>query len=440
MLRTHVCGEVSEKEVGQTVTLCGWVDTLRVSGKISFLLLRDRTGIIQIFLDKTLTEKYQHELKKESVVLVEGLVNKRPDNQVKKEEKTGSIEIAGKKIELLSVAETPLPIDVVAETTTNIDKRLDYRFLDVRREKVKDIFMIRSKVYSKTVEFFDKEGFVAIQSPRLTASGVESGAEEFKIPYFGKTASLAQSPQVYKQMFVVSGLEKVYDIGPIFRAEKSHTTRHLTEFTGLDIEMGFIKDENDVMVVVEEYFKFLLSEVKHVCKEELEHLGVTINVPKSIPKMTLTEAKKILKDQGKILPDNEDLDAEGERIIGEYVKKRHNCDFVFMLEYPWTKRPFYHMRPEDNKKITKSFDLLFNGVEIATGAQREHRLEILEAQAKEKDIDFSKMTFYRDIFRYGCPPHGGVGLGLDRITQRLLNLDNIREAILLPRDPERLTP
>lgn len=440
MLRTHACGEVSEKDVGQTVTLCGWVDTLRVSGKISFLLLRDRTGIIQIFLDKTLTEKYQHELKKESVVLVEGLVNKRPDNQVKQDMKTGSVEIAGKKIELVSIAETPLPIDVLPETTTNIDKRLDYRFLDVRREKVKDIFLIRSKIYTKTVEFFDKAGFVAIQSPRLTASGVESGAEEFKIPYFGKIASLAQSPQVYKQMFVVSGLEKVYDIGPIFRAEKSHTTRHLTEFIGIDMEMGFIKDEEDVMKVVEDYLKFLLSEVKRVCKEELGHLGVTINVPKSIPRMTLTEARKILKEHGKNLPEDEDLDAEGEKIISEYVKKRYNCDFVFMLEYPWAKRSFYHMRPEDNKKITKSFDLLFNGVEIGTGAQREHRLEVLEAQAKEKGIDFSKMNFYRDIFRYGCPPHGGVGLGLDRITQRLLNLDNIREAILLPRDPERLTP
>ncbi len=440
MLRTHACGEVSEREVGQSVTLCGWVDTLRVSGKIAFLLLRDRTGIIQIFLDKTLTEKYQHELKKESVVLVEGLVGKRPDNQVKKEMKTGAVEIAAKHLELVSVSDTPLPIDVIAETTTNIDKRLDYRFLDVRREKVKDIFMIRSKVFSKTVEFFDKAGFIAIQSPRLTASGVESGAEEFKIPYFGKTASLAQSPQIYKQMFVVSGLEKVYDIGPIFRAEKSHTTRHLTEFTGIDFEMGFIKDEHDVMTVVEEYFKFLLSELKRICKEELEHLDVTINVPKTIPKMTLGEAKKILKDHGKILPDDEDLDAESERIIGEHVKKRHNCDFVFMLEYPWAKRAFYHMRPEGNKKITKSFDLLFNGVEIGTGAQREHRLDILEAQAKEKGIDLKKMTFYRDIFRFGCPSHGGVGLGLDRITQRLLNLDNIREAILLPRDPERLTP
>lgn len=440
MLRTHACGEVSEKEVGTSVTLCGWVDTLRVSGKISFLLLRDRTGIIQIFLDKTLTEKYQHQLKKESVVLVEGSVGKRPENQVKQEMKTGSVEIAAKHLELVSVAETPLPVDVVDETTTNIDKRLDYRFLDVRREKIKDIFLIRSKIYSKTVEFFDEAGFVAIQSPRLTASGVESGAEEFKIPYFGKTASLAQSPQIYKQMFVVSGLEKVYDIGPIFRAEKSHTTRHLTEFIGIDFEMGFIKDEHDVMLVVEDYFKFLLTEIKKVCKEELQHLDVTIDVPKTIPKMTLQEAHKILKERGKTLSEDEDLDAEGERIIGEYVKKKHHSDFVFVLEYPWKRRPFYHMRLEGNKKVTKSFDLLFKGVEIGTGAQREHRLEMLEAQAKEKGIDLKKMTFYRDIFRYGCPNHGGVGLGLDRITQQMLNLTNIREAILLPRDPERLTP
>ena len=299
---------------------------------------------------------------------------------------------------------------------------------------------MRSKIYSKTVEFFEKEGFIAIQTPKLTASGVESGAEEFKIPYFGKTASLAQSPQVYKQMFVVAGLEKVYEIAPIFRAEKSHTPRHLTEFIGIDMEMGFIKDEHDVMAVVEAYVKFLLAEIKESCKDELAVLGVTIDVPKNIPRLSIVEARKILKEQKKIIPEDEDLDAEAERLIGEYVEKKYKSDFVFMLDYPWKKRPFYHMRPEGNKHVTKSFDLLYKGVEIGTGAQREHRLEILEAQAKEKGIELKKMQFYRDIFRFGVPPHGGVGLGLDRIAQRLLNLENIREAILLPRDPERLTP
>lgn len=393
-----------------------------------------------MFLDKGLTEKYQHELKKESVVLVEGVVNKRPINQVKPDMNTGAIEVAAKNIEVISAAETPLPVDVVEDTTTNIDKRLDYRFLDLRREHVKNIFLVRSKIYSTTVAFFEQQDFVAIQTPKLTASGVESGAEEFKIPYFGKTASLAQSPQVYKQMFVVSGLEKVYEIAPIFRAEKSHTTRHLTEFIGIDMEMGFIKDEHDVMAVVEHYIQFLLTEIKKSCKDELQHLGVTIDVPKKIPELSLLEARKILLEQGKKLPDDEDLDAEGEKIIGEYVKKKHGCDFVFMLDYPWKKRPFYHMRTEKNKHVTKSFDLLYKGMEIGTGAQREHRLEVLEAQAKEKGIDLKKMQFYRDIFRFGACPHGGIGLGLDRITQQLLNLPNIREAILLPRDPERLTP
>src|SRR3989338_5779967 len=394
MLKSHDAGALRKEHVGSEVTLCGWVDTLRVQGKVGFLLLRDRAGIVQCFLNPLLVKQLSG-LSNESVVLVKGKVNARPTNQVRKEMLTGDVEVETAQVEVLSAAETPLPIELQEETTTQLDKRLDYRFLDVRRQKIAAIFIIRSKIYELTVKFFSKEGFIAIQSPKLTASGVESGAEEFKIPYFGKVASLAQSPQVYKQMFVISGLEKVFEIGPIFRAEKSHTTRHLTEFIGIDFEMGFIKDENDVMDVIEKYLKFLTEGIAEECKEELEHLGVTINVPKTIPKMTLTEARKILKDHGKILPDNEDLDAEGERIIGEYVKKRHNCDFVFMLEYPWAKRPFYHMRPEDNKKITKSFDLLFNGVEIATGAQREHRLEILEAQAKEKDIDFSKMTFYR---------------------------------------------
>ena len=285
-MRTHYCGELDADIAGKEVSLAGWVDTLRISGKISFLLLRDRTGIVQVFLDKKLTETFQH-LKAQSVVTLTGMVNKRPANQVKADMKTGEIEIAAKTLEILNVAETPLPIEISEETSTGLDKRLDYRFLDVRRQKVTDIFTIRSKIYALTIAFFDKEKFVAIQTPKLTASGVESGAEEFKIPYFGKTASLAQSPQVYKQMFVVSGLERVYEIGTIFRAEKSHTTRHLTEFTGVDFEMGFIESEHDVMAVIEKYFQFLIHELQKACKEELSRLGVHLRVPKTIPKLSL---------------------------------------------------------------------------------------------------------------------------------------------------------
>ncbi len=438
MLRTHTCGELSKKDAGKKVTLAGWVDSVRISGKIGFLDLRDRKGKTQVFLNAELAKEFRN-LNREEVLQISGLVKARPESQVKAPG-TGEIEVSAEEILILSSAETPLPIDLTEETATSLDKRLDYRFLDLRKEKIKDIFTVRSKIYSTTVKFFEKEGFIAIQTPKLTASGVESGAEEFKINYFGKAAALAQSPQVYKQMFVVSGLERVYEIAPIFRAEKSHTVRHLTEFTGVDFEMGFIQDENDVMDMIEKYFIFLLSELKVSCKEEFSRLGVTVNVPKKIPKYSIHEARKMLKEKGKLVPEEEDLDAEAEKMVGDYIKDKFKCDFVFMLDYPWKKRAFYHMRPDRDKSVTKGFDLLFNGVEIATGAQREHRLSVLKAQALEKGIDIEKMPFYRDVFRYGCPPHGGVGFGLDRITAQILNLDNVREAILLPRDPERLTP
>ena len=439
MLRTHTCGELRKADANTEVTLSGWVDAVRNYGKISFIDLRDRTGITQLFLNKDLTAKYAL-LRKESVILARGKVSARPANQVNKDMPTGEIEVAADHLELLSEAEAPLPIEISEESTTGLDKRLDYRFLDLRRARINAIFRVRSAVYRATVNFFDKERFIAIQTPKLTASGVESGAEEFKLNYFGKTAALAQSPQIYKQMFVVSGLERVYEIGTIFRAEKSHTTRHLTEFTGVDFEMGFIENEHDVMNVIESYMKYLITEILATCTLELTLLNVKLDVPKTIPKLSITEARTILAKKGKTVPENDDLDAEGERMIGEYIKEKHNSDFVFMLDYPWKKRPFYHMRPDNNKNITKSFDLLFRGVEIATGAQREHRLGVLEAQAKEKGIDLTQLHFYRDIFRYGCPPHGGVGFGIDRITAQLLALDNVREAILLPRDPERLTP
>jgi len=439
MLRTHNCGELKAEDAGKTVTLSGWVEAVRVQGKIGFLLLKDRNGITQVFLNPALAKEFGT-LNKESVVLIEGIVNKRPENQIRKEMKTGEVELAAEKITLLTKAETPLPIEISEETTTNIDKRLDYRFLDLRRKKVQAIFKIRSKIIGITTQFYINEGFISINTPKLTKSGVESGAEEFKMDYFGKKASLAQSPQVYKQMFVVSGLEKVFEIGTIFRAEKSHTTRHLTEFVGIDFEMGFIKDEHDVMNVIERYIKFLTKSVNEQCSEELTTLGIEVNVPEKIPRLEFNEIRILLKEKGKEVPENDDLDAEGEKILGEIVKEKYNSDFVFALNYPWNKRPFYHMRPEGDEKGTKSFDLIYNGVEIGTGAQREHRIEILEKQCAEKGIDLKKLDFYRDIFRYGTIPHGGVGLGLDRIVEQMLHLDNIREAILLPRDPDRLTP
>ena len=419
---------------GSKVVISGWIKSINLMSKLAFIGLRDASGTIQVVAKKDSFEDFKkiEKLTRESVVSIRGEV-------VKSKLKSGGNELILEDFEVISGAETPLPIDVGAGTS-NIDKRLDHRFLDTREEHVKAIFKIRSKTTKIVTNYFDKENFIGISTPKLTSMGVESGAELFNVQYFARKAFLSQSPQIYKQMFVAGGFERVYEIAPVFRAEKSHTSRHVTEFTGLDMEMGFIKDENDVMDVIEGMFKYLLTELKKECKEELELLGAKVVVPKKIPRIPMGELKKILAKKGKKLKENDDLDAEAEKLIGEYILEKFGEEFVFVTDYPYEVRPFYHMKPEGNPNGTRSFDLLWNGVEIATGAQREHRYDILKKQAKGKGIDLDAMEAYAEIFKFGCPPHGGIGLGLDRIVQRLLKLDNIREAILLPRDPERLTP
>ncbi|MBS3171863.1 aspartate--tRNA(Asn) ligase [Candidatus Woesearchaeota archaeon] len=429
--------ELTEKENNKKVLIKGWVSEIRSLGKVQFIVLRDKTDSIQcvVHKDEIKSDLFNKipKISIESVLEIEGKL--KTSKQAKK-----GFEITIEDLNILSESLTPLPIDTSEKSKTMIDKRLDYRFLDLRRPQINAIFKTRSKVFNIVSNFFDSKGFYSINTPKITAAGVESGAEQFSIDYFGKEAFLTQSPQVYKQMFVVAGLERVYEIGEVFRAEKSHTTRHLTEFTGIDLEMGFIKDENDVMNVLEELMKYLLKEVKEKCKNELELLNVKIDVPKKIPRITLEEAKKLVEKKGKKVKENEDLDAEGEKLISEIIKEKYDSDFVFITLYPWEKKPFYHMRDPKNKKVTKSFDLVYKGVEISSGSQREHNYNVLKEQSKEKGIDIDKMSFYADIFKYGAPPHGGAGIGFDRLIQRMLNLENVREAILLPRDPERLTP
>jgi aspartyl-tRNA synthetase len=426
--------KVFEDKKEEKVLVKGWVHDTRDLSKIKFLVLRDVTGKIQVTALKDKADKKVFELldkiPRESVVAIEG-------KAVKSKQAPGGIEIVPEKIEILGEAEQPLPIDVSDFSKTELPKRLDWRFLDTRRKDISAIFKIRSTIYKALVDFFDKEGFIIINTPKLTTIGLESGAESFVVNYFNKKVVLAQSPQFYKQMFTVGGFERVMEIGPVYRAEKSHTTRHLTEFIGVDIEMGFIKDENDVMDIGEKMMKYIISTVKEERKEELALLKIELKVPKKIPRIPMSELKKILSKQGKKLSEDDDLDAEAEKMLGEYVLKEYGEEFVFVTEYPTKVRPFYHMRHE-NQKLTRSFDLLWRGVEVCTGAQREHRLKILEKQAKEKGIKIPKI--YEDIFRYGAMPHGGIGFGLDRITQRMLNLENTREAVLLPRDVERVTP
>ncbi len=435
MQRTLIT-DLSES-IGKEVLLKGWVQDIRNLSKIKFLILRDRTGVMQTLAFKGETPEdafnAMDDVTQESVVELVGTPKKN------KESKYG-IEVMIKEVRILSKAATPLPIDNSDKSQTNIDKRIDHRYLDTRNQKKQAIFKIRGKISKILTNFLDEEGFTNINTPKITTIGVESGAELFDVNYFGSKIFLSQSPQIYKQMFVNGGFERVYEIAPVFRAEKSHTTRHLTEFTGVDFEMGFINDYTDVMDVIEKMFTYLITHLKKEAKDHLELLGVELTIPKAIPRITMKEAKELLAKKGKKYTEDDDLDAEGERMLGEIMKKKHNSDFVFVTLFPWAIRPFYHMKPEDDAKVTNSFDLLYNGVEVCTGAQREHRLDILTKQAKEKGLDMNDMPEYKEIFQYGIPPHGGVGFGLDRITQRLLNLDNVREAVLLPRDPDRKAP
>ncbi|MDP1728924.1 MAG: aspartate--tRNA(Asn) ligase [archaeon] len=434
MDRIHI-KEAFEKKAGTKVKLAGWVHDTRALGKVKFLVLRDVSGRIQTvaFKGETPDEAFEKvsKINRESVVIIEGTIKDA-------KQAPGGKELAVGNIEVLNPSEEQLPIDVSDFSKTELPKRLDYRFLDTRRPEVSAIFKIRSLIYKLLVEFYDKEGFTIINTPKLTTIGLESGAESFVVNYFDKKVVLAQSPQFYKQMFTMGGFERVFEIGPVYRAEKSHTTRHLTEFIGADFEMGFIKDENDVMDMAEKMMKFIIEKIKVERKQELELLKVELKVPKKIPRIPMPELKKILAKQGKKLSEDDDLDAEAERMLGEYALKEFGEEFIFVTNYPAKVRPFYHMRPLNDVKGTRSFDLLFRGVEVCTGAQREHRLTILQKQAKEKGVKIPQI--YEDIFRFGAMPHGGIGFGLDRITQRLLNLDNTREAVLLPRDTERVTP
>ncbi len=426
--------EILSKKKEEKVMIKGWVHDNRSLGKIRFLLVKDRSEVIQITAPKSEVSAEVFDamnLSREAAVSITGTA------KISKQA-PGGVEIIPESIEVYSISEQPIPIDTTDFSKTELPKRLDYRFLDTRRKETSAVFKVRSSIYKHVVDFFDKEGFTIINTPKITTIGLESGAESFVVNYFNRKAVLAQSPQFYKQMFTLGGFERVMEIGQVYRAEKSHTTRHLTEFTGVDFEMGFIKDENDVMDVIEEMFKYVISNLKMDRRDELTLLNVELKIPKKIPRIPMPELKKILAKQGKKLSEEDDLDAEAEKMIGEYILKEYNEEFVFVTRYPVKVRPFYHMRPEESPKETKSFDLLWRGVEIATGAQREHRLEILQKQAKEKGVKIPPI--YEDIFRYGAIPHGGVGFGLDRITQRMLSLDNVREALLLPRDTDRLTP
>ena len=353
--------------------------------------------------------------------------------------KLGGIEIL---LEGLEVVSASLPDSPIAEDTS-IDKRLDWRFIDFRRPELNLMMQVQTTIEQAWREHWLANDFVEIHSPKLMASPSESHAELFKLEYFEGHAYLAQSPQFYKQMAMSAGLNRVFEIGPVFRADPSFTSRHATEFVSIDMEMSWIDSHEDVMSFQEELMVKAITAVKQKHGERIKELyEIDIEIPSTpFPRIPLAEAHEIIEKRGYKVPRTDgDLDPEGERQISQYAKEELGHEFVFLTDYPKHIRPFYHMRHEDNDALTKSYDLIWKGTEITTGAQREHRIEVLEAQAKDKGLDPEGLEFYMDFFRYGVPPHGGFGMGLTRVVMLMLELPNIREASFLFRGPNRLQP
>ncbi|HZR53795.1 MAG TPA: aspartate--tRNA(Asn) ligase [Streptosporangiaceae bacterium] len=424
MIRTLVAD--LRDHVGQTVTIAGWVRTLRLQRAMQFVLVRDHTGTVQVTWrrDGGPLEAQLEALTAESAVRITGRVIDNPKVTL------GGLEIIPERVEVANPAEAPLPID----EHTGPDRRLDWRYLDVRlRSVARQVFEVQTTVEQAMREFAYANGCTEMHTPKLMGTASESGAEVFRVGYFGGTAYLAQSPQFYKQMAIAAGVDRVFEIGPVFRAEPSFTARHATEFTGVDAELAWIDGPEDVMAFEER----LLS---HVITTVVRRHGLPVTVPElPFPRITMAQAQRVLRERG-WAAERADLDPEGERRLSAYIKEQTGHEFVFLTHFPATVRPFYHMRPAERPDLTLSFDLLWNGLEITTGAQREHRYDVLLSQATEKGMDPEPMADYLNCFRYGCPPHGGLGLGLGRVLMVMLGLDSIRDATFLFRGPTRLTP
>ncbi len=425
---TNVTPECGHAEV------CGWVHEVRDLGGLAFMLVRDRTGIIQVTIPKKkVSEAVLAAVKavsRESVVRVIGpvkAIDKAP----------GGRELVPESIEIVSLAETPLPLDVSEKVSAELDTRLDARFLDVRRPRVAAVFEIRSAACYAINEYLNNHGFTAITTPKIVAAATEGGTELFPIAYFDKEAFLNQSPQLYKQMMMAAGCEKVYEIGPIFRAEEHNTTKHLNEATSIDIEVSFA-DHLEVMRILEDLIVKTYEYVNKTCSTQLANLEITdFAVPKApFPRLQYAEAIEIatkkIEEQIKY---GDDVSPAAERAIGAEMGGHY-----FIVDWPSEIRPYYAMQYENDPSICKAFDMMHPRMELSSGAQREHRYDILVNQIRKKGLNPESFEFYLKPFRYGMPPHAGWGLGADRLVMTMLGLSNVREAVLFPRDMHRLVP
>ena len=428
--------DLSPVDDGKAVSVAGWVEDVRNLGGVGFIILRQREGTLQL----TFKKKEDQEIfgramafNRESVIAATGKVvaNKQARN---------GFEILPTVLEVLSPADAPLPLGVVDKVGAELDTRLDNRFMDLRKPEHRALFAIRSLALRSIRDYMYSKDFVEVHTPKLAGAGAEGGASLFETDYFGKRAFLSQSPQLYKQMLMATGFDRVFEISPAFRAEPSDTIRHITEFVSFDAEVAFIRHQEDFLKMLEECIVGSVAYVKEHGKEHLETLGYDLKVPSlPIPRLLYVDAIGILQENDKKVKEGDDIDTEGEKIIGRAMQEKGH-ELYYIRDYPSAIKAFYVMPKQDDPEYSNSFDMEYKGMEMASGGQREHRYNLLVERMKAFGLDPVNFDFYLKPFRYGMPPHGGWGFGIDRFVQKMLDLPNIREAVLFPRDRNRLIP
>jgi len=422
----------------EDITIEGFVDSIRDLQYVAFIVLRDSTDKVQVTVEKEGNDELVNivsNMTLESTVKITGKLLESP------KVKLNGMELIPTSIEITSTSLNELPIDIKKKDNALRETRLDYRFLDLRRDDNYKLFKYQTFIEKCMREFWYNNDYIEIHSPKIAGAAAEGGAELFKLDYFGQPAVLSQSPQIYKQMAMASGFNKVFEISQVYRAENSHTSYHATEIEMVDSEIAWISSHHDVMDMEEAWLRYIFTNLKEQYGEEINNtFGVEVSdVTNQFPRITFNEAKQILSENYHYIGENkEDFERKEEMLICKYVKEKYNSDFVFVTDYPYSARPFYTMKSDDG--MTKSFDLLYRGIEITSGAQREHRYEVLKQQIIEKGIDPDTMKDYLSFFQYGMPPHGGFGFGMARLIMEIFNIDNVREATFIYRGPTRLNP
>ncbi|MBQ6796097.1 MAG: aspartate--tRNA(Asn) ligase [Clostridia bacterium] len=428
------------------VKIQGFVDIIRDTKYVVFIILKDITGTIQVTIEKEGNEEL---LKKVEGLTADSVITVIGNAVASEYVKLNGVEVIPEDVVVESLADA-LPINrkeipatkkKAAVERSSIDQRIDYRWIDLRTEENQLMFKVQTVMVNAMRKFLIEKNFIEIHSPKLIGTASESGSDVFEVKYFDRFAYLAQSPQFYKQMAMASGFERIFEVGPVFRAEKSFTSKHTTEFTGFDLEFSYIESFRDVMKMEEELLAYMLKEVKEAYGEQIKELfGMDVIVPETpFPVVKLADLyDELEKEFGYTVPEEEknDLTTEAERLSYDWVMKKYGHEFLFVTDFGPEKRAFYHMRDENG--IPQGYDLIWRGVEITTGAQREHRYDLLAAQAAEKGLK-ADVEFYLEFFKYGCPPHGGFGIGVDRLTMLMLGL-HIKDAMFIFRGPNRLNP